>query len=93
MVSLRESDFHGFRHGHRPAHSKLVGENQPGFSQGRPAQFGFLIDGELRMMEAALGLGAECREIMTIDFGYVCHVSKLPGKLKNPAGNPHLLFL
>ena len=57
--------------------SKLVGEHQPGFTQGRPAQFGFLIDGELRMMKAALGLGAKCREVMTIDFGNVCHVSKL----------------
>jgi hypothetical protein len=43
-------------------------------------------------MEAALSLGAKCREVVTIDFGYVCHVSKLLRKLKNPAGNPHLLF-
>ncbi|MEP7174027.1 MAG: hypothetical protein ABI705_11110, partial [Aestuariivirga sp.] len=49
--------------------------HQPGFTQGRPAQFGFLVDGELRMLKAALGLGAKCREVVTIDFGNVCHVS------------------
>ena len=93
MVGGRECVLHGPGHRQWPAHAELVGEHQPGFTQGRPAQFGFLIDGELRVMKAALGLGAKCREVMTIDFGYVCHVLKLPGKLKNPAGNPHLLFL
>jgi hypothetical protein len=29
----------------------------------------------LRMMKAALGLGTKCREVVTIDFGNVCHVS------------------
>ena len=93
MVSVRDCVFQGFGYRRGPPHSKLIGEHQPGFTQGRPAQFGFLIDGELRMMEAPLSLGAKCREVMTIDFGYVCHVSKLLRKLKNPAGNPHLLFL
>lgn len=60
---------------HWPAHSKLVGEHQPGFTQGRPAQFSFLVDGELRMMKAAFGLGTKCREVVTTDFGNVCHVS------------------
>jgi hypothetical protein len=34
-----------------------------------------MVDGELRMMEAAFGLGAKCREVMTVYFGSVCHVS------------------
>ncbi len=93
MICVRDRNFYGFGHRHRPAHSQLVGEHQPGFTQGRPAQFGFLIHGELRMMEAALGLGTKCREVTAIDFGNVCHVLKLPGKLRNPAGNPHLLSL
>jgi hypothetical protein len=93
MVCARWSLFHKFGHRHWPSHSELVGKHQPGFTQRGPAQFGFLIDGELRMTEAPLGLGAKCREVTAIDFGYVCHVSKLPGKLKKPAGNPHLLFL
>ena len=78
MVGVREGALHGAGHRHWPAHSKLVGEHQPGFTQRRPAQFGFLIDGELCMMEAPLGLGAKCREVTAIDFGNVCHVSKLP---------------
>jgi hypothetical protein len=45
------------------------------------------------MMEAALGLGAKCREVVTIDFGNVCHVLKLLRKLKNTTGDPHLLSL
>jgi hypothetical protein len=93
MVCASGCVVQGFGHGHWPAQSQLVGEHQPSFAQRGPAQFGFLIDGELRMMETALGLGAKCREVTAIDFGYVCHVTKLPGKLKNPAGNPHLLFL
>lgn len=93
MVGVRECVLQRFRHRHWPTHAKLVGEHQPGFTQGRPAQFGFLVDGELRMMEAALGLGAKCRKVATIDFGNVCHVSKLPGKLRNTTGDPHLLSL
>jgi hypothetical protein len=93
MVCARGSVFHGFEHGHWPTQSKLVGEHQPGFTQGRPAQFGFLIDGKLGMMEAALSLGAKCREVLTIDFGNVCHVSKLLRKLKTTTGDPHLLSL
>ncbi len=75
VVCVRGCVLHGFACHHRPAHSELVGEYQPGFTKGRPAQFGFLIDGELRMMEAALGLRTKCREVMTIYFGNVCHVS------------------
>jgi hypothetical protein len=93
MVGVGECVLQRFRHRHWPSHAKLVGEHQPSFTQGRPAQFGFLIDGELGMMEAALGLGAKCREVVTIDFGNVCHVSKLLRKLKNTTGNPHLLSL
>lgn len=78
MVGVRECALQRLRHRHWPAHSKLVGEHQPGFTKGRPAQFGFLIGGELRVMEAAFRLGAKCREVVGIDFGYVCHVSKLP---------------
>jgi hypothetical protein len=74
MVCVRER-FQGFGHWHWPAHPELVGEHEPGFTQGRPAQFGFLVDGELRVMKAALGLGAKCREVVTIDFGNACHVS------------------
>lgn len=75
MVCVRERLFHGLGHRHRPTHSKLVGEHQPGFAEGCPAQFGFLVDGELGMVEAALGLGTKCREVVTIDFGNVCHAS------------------
>ena len=78
MVGVRECVLQRFGHRHWPLHSELVCEHQPGFTEGRPAQFGFLIDGELGMMEAALGLGAKCREVTAIDFGNVCHVSKLP---------------
>ena len=45
------------------------------------------------MKEAAFGLGAKSRKVMTVDFGNVCHVSKLLRQLKTPAGNPHLLLL
>ena len=93
MVGVKESAFQWFGYGHWPSHSKLVGKRQPGFAQGRPAQFGFLVDGELGMMEAALGLSAKCREVVTIDFANVCHVSKLLRKLKNTTGDPHLLSL
>jgi hypothetical protein len=75
VVCVGGCALHGVGGRHRPAHSELVGEHQPGFAQGRPAQFGFLVDGELRMMKAALGLGTKCREVVTIDFGNVCHVS------------------
>jgi hypothetical protein len=78
MVCARGRVFHEFGHRHGPSHSKLVGEHKPGFTEGSPAQFGFLIGGELGMMEAALSLGAECREVTAIDFGNVCHASKLP---------------
>ena len=93
MVCARERVFHGFGHWHWPAQSQLVGEHKPSFAQRSPAQFGFLIDGELSMMEAPLSLGAKCREVTAIDFGNVCHVSKLPGKLRNTTGDPHLLSL
>jgi hypothetical protein len=93
MICAGVKVIHGFGHGHWPAQSQLVGKHQPGFTQRRPAQFGFLIDGKLCMMEAALGLGAKGREVTAIDFGNVCHVSKLPGKLKNTTGDPHLLSL
>lgn len=78
MIGVGECGLHGFGHRHWPAHSKLVGEHQPGFTQRCPAQFGFLIGSELGMMEAALSLGAKCREVAAIDFGNACHVSKLP---------------
>jgi len=80
----------GFGCGHRPPHAKLVSEGKPCFAQGCPAQPGLLIVGKLRVKEAAFSLGAKCREVATADFGCVRHVSKLLGKLKAPAGNPHL---
>lgn len=75
VVCVGGSIFHGAGCRHWPAHSQLVGKHQPGFTQGCPAQFGFLVDSVLRMLKAALSLGAKCREVMTIDFGNVCHVS------------------
>src|SRR3990170_7089645 len=84
MVCVRKGAFQWFGHWHGPSHSKLVGKGQPGFAQGHPAQFGLMIECELRMKEAAFSLGAKCREGMTVDFGYVRHVSKLLSKLKAP---------
>ena len=65
----------GFGSGHGPTQAKLVGEGQPGFPEGRPAQSGLLIVGELRMKKAALSLGAKSREVAAADFRNVRHVS------------------
>jgi len=65
----------GFGRGHGPTQAKLVGKGQPGFPQGRPAQFGLLIVSELRMKKAAFSLGAKSREVAAADFRNVRHVS------------------
>jgi hypothetical protein len=65
----------GFGRGHGPTQAKLVGKGQPGFPQGRPAQFGLLIVSELRMKKASFSLGAKSREVAAADFRNVRHVS------------------
>jgi hypothetical protein len=96
MVRVREGTFQWFGDRHWPAHSKLIGKCQPGFPQGHPAQFGLMIECQLRVKKAAFSLGAKCREGMTVDFGYVRHVSKLlrkliaPGRKSAPAASETL---
>jgi hypothetical protein len=69
MVRVRDGALQWFGNRRWPSHSKLIGKGQPGFAQRHPAQFGLMIEGELRMKKAAFSLSAKCRKGMAIDFG------------------------